>query len=49
MVNQASQTRFSRKSCWHLAKTLSTNCGLGKGFIQRQGLPSMRTLRIGIH
>ena len=42
-------TGLSRKGCWHLAKTLSTNCGLGNEFLQRQGLTSIRTLWIGIH
>jgi RNA-directed DNA polymerase len=42
-------TGLSRKGYWHLAKTLSTNCGLGKEFLQRQGLTSLRTLWIGIH
>jgi RNA-directed DNA polymerase len=41
-------TGLSRKSYWHLAKTLSTNCGLGNEFLQRQGLTSIRTLWIGI-
>jgi RNA-directed DNA polymerase len=42
-------TGLSRKGYWHLAKTLSTNCGLGKEFLQRQGLTSLRSLWIGIH
>ncbi|MFA6054746.1 MAG: group II intron maturase-specific domain-containing protein [Thermodesulfovibrionales bacterium] len=42
-------TGLSRKGYWHLAKTLSTNCGLGNEFLQRQGLISVRTLWIGIH
>lgn len=42
-------TGLSRKGYWHLAKTLSTNCGLGNEFLQRQGLISIRTLWIGIH
>lgn len=42
-------TGLSRKGYWHLAKTLSTNCGLGNEFLQRQGLTSIRTLWIGIH
>lgn len=46
---QAILTGLSRKGYWHLAKTLSTNCGLGKEFLQRQGLTSIRSLWIGIH
>ena len=46
---QAILTGLSRKGYWHLAKTLSTNCGLGNEFLQRQGLTSIRTLWIGIH
>lgn len=42
-------TGLSRKGYWHLSKTLSTNCGLGNEFLQRQGLTSIRTLWIGIH
>ena len=40
---------LSRKGYWHLAKTLSTNCGLGNEFLQRQGLTSIRSLWSGIH
>ncbi len=42
-------TGMSRKGYWHLAKTLSTNCGLGNEFLKKQGLSSIRTLWIGIH
>lgn len=42
-------TGLSRKGYWHLSKTLSTNCGLGNEFLQRQGLASIRTLWVGIH
>jgi RNA-directed DNA polymerase len=42
-------TGLSRKGYWHLAKTLSTNCGLGNDYLQKQGLISIRTLWIGIH
>ncbi|GAB4488456.1 MAG: hypothetical protein OHK006_18920 [Thermodesulfovibrionales bacterium] len=41
-------TGMSRKGYWHLAKTLSTNCGLGNEFLKEQGLTSIRTLWIGI-
>ena len=33
-------TGLSRKGYWHLAKTLSTNCGLGNEFLQRQATRS---------
>jgi len=42
-------TGMSRKGYWHLAKTLSTNCGLGNEFLQKQGFTSIRTLWIRIH
>ena len=53
---QAILTGLSRKSYWHLvesslrlAKTLSTNMGLSKSFLEKQGLVSIRTLWIQIH
>ncbi len=46
---QAILTGLSRKSYWHLAKTLSTNMGLSKTFLEEQGLVSIRTLWIQIH
>ncbi|OGP95799.1 MAG: group II intron reverse transcriptase/maturase [Deltaproteobacteria bacterium RBG_16_47_11] len=46
---QAIRTGLSRKSYWHLAKTLSTNMGLSKAFLEKQGLVSIRTLWIQIH
>ena len=46
---QAILTGLSRKSYWHLAKTLSTNMGLSKAFLEKQGLVSIRTLWIQIH
>jgi RNA-directed DNA polymerase len=46
---QAILTGLSRKSYWHLAKTLSTNMGLSKTFLEKQGLVSIRTLWIQIH
>ncbi len=42
-------TGLSRKGYWHLAKTLSTNCGLSQAFLQKRGLASIRTLWIKIH
>jgi len=46
---QAILTGLSRKSYWHLAKTLSTNMGLSKAFLEKQGLVFIRTLWIQIH
>ena len=46
---QAILTGLSRKGYWHLAKTLSTNCGLSNVHLEKQGLTSIRTLWIGIH
>ena len=46
---QAILTGLSRKSYWHLAKTLSTNMGLSKAHLEKQGLVSIRTLWIQIH
>jgi len=46
---QAIRTGLSRKGYWHLAKTLSTNMGLSKAFLEQQGLVSIRTLWIQIH
>ena len=42
-------TGLSRKGYWHLSMTLSTNCGLGNEFLQKQGLTSIRTLWIQVH
>lgn len=46
---QAICTGMSRKGYWHLAKTLSTNCGLSNTHLEKQGLVSIRTLWIKIH
>jgi len=46
---QAILTGLSRRGYWHLAKTLSTNMGLSKAFLEQQGLVSIRTLWIQIH
>jgi len=46
---QAILTGLSRKSYWHLAKTLSTNMGLSNAYLQKQGLVSIRTRWIGIN
>jgi RNA-directed DNA polymerase len=42
-------TGLSRKGYWHLAKTMSTNCGLSNAHLEKQGLISIRTLWIRIH
>ena len=47
--HQAILTGLSRKGYWHLAKTLSTNCGLSNKHLEKQGLSSIRTLWIKIH
>jgi len=47
--HQAILTGLSRKGYWHLAKTYATNCGLSKGYLEGQGLVSLRALWIGIH
>ena len=47
--HQAILTGLSRKSYWHLAKTLSTNMGLSNAFLEKQGLVSIRTLWIQTH
>ena len=46
---QAILTGLSRKGYWHLAKTLSTNCGLSNTYLEKQGLVSLRILWIQIH
>jgi RNA-directed DNA polymerase len=46
---QAILTGLSRKSYWHLAKTLSTNMGLSNAYLEKQGLVSIRALWIGIN
>ncbi len=40
---------LSRKSYWHLSKTLATNCGLGNAHFENIGLISMRKLWCKIH
>lgn len=40
---------LSRKSYWHLSKTLATNCGLGNTHFENSGLISMRKLWCKIH
>ena len=45
----AIMTAMSRKAYWHLAKTLSANCGLSNAYLEKQGLISIRTLWIRIH
>ncbi len=46
---QAICTGMSRKGYWHLAKTLSANCGLDNELLEKQGLTSIRTLWVRIH
>ncbi len=40
---------LSRKSYWHLSKTLATNCGLDNAHFENIGLISMRKLWCKIH
>ena len=47
--HQSMLMELSRKSYWHLEKTLSTNMGLSKAFLEKQGLVSIRTPWIQIH
>jgi RNA-directed DNA polymerase len=47
--HQAILTELSRKSYWHLAKTLSTSMGLSNAFLEKLGLVSIRTLWIQTH
>ena len=40
---------LSRKSYWHLSRTMSTNCGLNNAYFARIGLISLRELWCTIH
>jgi RNA-directed DNA polymerase len=40
---------LSRKSYWHLSKTLATNSGLSNSLFEKIGLISVRTLWCKIH
>lgn len=42
-------TAISRKSCWHLSKTLATQTGMTNQWLASQGLLSVRALWIKAH
>ena len=46
---QAILTAISRKSYWHLSKTLATQTGMTNKWLERQGLVSVRQLWIKAH
>jgi RNA-directed DNA polymerase len=46
---QAVMTAISRKSYWHLSKTLATQSGMTKEWLASQGLLSVRDLWIKAH
>jgi RNA-directed DNA polymerase len=46
---QAILTALSRKSYWHLSKTLATQSGLTDNWLDQQGLVSVRKLWIAFH
>ena len=46
---QAVLTALSRKSYWHLSRTMATQCGMTNAWLQSQGLLSMRELWIASH
>ena len=46
---QAVMTALSRKSYWHLSRTMATQWGLNDAWLKSQGLVSMRDLWIAFH
>ena len=46
---QAILTALSRKSYWHLSRTLATQTGITNRWLARQGLPSIRDLWMKAH
>jgi RNA-directed DNA polymerase len=46
---QAIFTALSRKSYWHLSRTMATQCGMTDAWLKSQGLVSMRELWIAFH
>lgn len=40
---------MSRKSYWHMARTLATKSGMTNKWLESQGLVSVRTLWIAFH
>lgn len=47
--SHAVMTAISRKSYWHLSKTLATQTGMTNEWLARQGLPSARDLWLKAH
>ena len=46
---EAILTGISRKSYWHLARTLATQTGMTNDWLAKQGLKSVRDLWISFH
>ena len=46
---QAVRTALSRKSYWHLSRTMATQWGLNDAWLKSQGLVSIRELWITFH
>ena len=46
---QAVLTALSRKSYWHLSRTMATQWGMNDAWLQSQGLVSVRNLWIAFH
>ena len=46
---QAILTALSRKSYWHLSKTLATQHGMSNRWLYQQGLPCLKTQWVAIH
>ncbi len=47
--SQAVLTALSRKSCWHLSRTMANQSGMTNAWLESQGLVSVRTLWIAFH
>jgi RNA-directed DNA polymerase len=48
-ANCAIPTALSRKSYWHMARTLATQSGMTNAWLESQGLVSVRNLWIAFH
>ena len=46
---QAVMTALSRKSFWHLSRTMATQWGMNNEWLESQGLVSMREIWIAFH
>jgi hypothetical protein len=42
-------TALSRKSFWHLSRTMATQWGMNNEWLESQGLVSMREIWIAVH